>query len=56
LPLFVDQVEFLLAQLANHSLAANQTAFFVLKNDHLQRMARRHLVLGQCLRDFNCTQ
>src|SRR6185369_9508378 len=52
----VDQVEFLLAQLANHSFAANQSAFFVLKNDDFQRMPRRHLVFNECLRDFNRTQ
>ena len=48
-----DHIEFFLSQRAVHRAAADQSAFFVLKDDDFERMTRRHVVLGECLRDFD---
>src|ERR1051326_4541608 len=46
-------IEFFVGQHTDHGFAANQSAFFILKDDHFQRMPRRNLLFGESLRDFD---
>ena len=48
-----DEIEFPFRQLSIHCPAADQTAFFVLKDDHFERMLRDDVLFRECLRDFN---
>jgi len=48
-----DQVQPLLIQPFPQRLAADGSAFFILENDDLKRMAQRDLLFLENLRDFN---